>query len=77
MHGMRMMIMIIVMVMMVIIIIIIIINDKIVPVIIGALGTIKKGLDQNFQLLQGHPTVTELQKVTLMSTANIIRKVLG
>jgi len=50
---------------------------KIVPVINGALGTIKKGLDQNLQLLPGDPSATELQKITLMSTAHIILKVLG
>jgi len=27
---------------------------KIVPVVTGALGTIKKGIDQNLQLLPGH-----------------------
>jgi hypothetical protein len=44
-----------------IIVIIIIIKDtKIAPVIIGALGTIKNGLDQNGQLLPGHPSVIEL-----------------
>jgi hypothetical protein len=42
---------------------------KTVPVTIGALGTVKKGLEQNFQLLPGHRSATELQKVTLMSTA--------
>jgi len=47
-----------------------------VPVMIGALGTIKKELDQNLQLLPGHPSVTELQ-ITLMSPAHIIHKVLG
>jgi hypothetical protein len=47
-----------------------------VPVIIGALGTIKKGLDQNHQLLPGHRSATELQKVTLMSTEHIICKLL-
>jgi len=30
------------------------VRTEIVPVIIGALGTIKKGFDQNFQLLQSH-----------------------
>ena len=44
--------------------------------IIGTLETIKKGLDQNLQLLPGHPSARELQKITLMSTAHIIRKVL-
>jgi hypothetical protein len=51
-------------------------EDKIVPIIIGALGTIKKGLDQNLQLLQGHPSVIE-QQITLMGTAHSIHKVLG
>jgi hypothetical protein len=50
---------------------------KIVPVIIEAMGTIKKGLDQNLQVLPSHPSATGLQKVTPMSTAHIIRKVLG
>ena len=53
------------------------VRTEIVPVGIGALGTIKKGLDQNLQTLRGHPSATELHKITLMSTAHIIRKVLG
>jgi hypothetical protein len=36
------------------------VRTKIVPFIIGALGTIKKGLDQNHQLLPGHPSAIEL-----------------
>jgi hypothetical protein len=48
------------------------VRTKIVPVIIAALGTIKKGLDQNLQLLPGHPWATEPQ-VTLMSTAHSIQ----
>jgi len=43
------------------------------PVIFGALGTIGKGLDQNLQLLPGHPSVKELQ-ITLMRTAHSIGK---
>ena len=50
---------------------------KIVPVIIGALGTIKMGLDQNLQLLSGHLSAIELQQITVMGTAHSIRKVLG
>ena len=46
------------------------------PVIIGALGTIK-GLDQDLQLLSGHLLATELQKITLMSTSHTIRKCCG
>jgi hypothetical protein len=50
---------------------------KIVPVISGTLGTIKKGLDQNLHMIPVHPLATELQKITLMNTAHIICKVLG
>jgi len=52
-------------------------GTKIMPVINGTLGTIRKVLDQNLQLRPGHPAATELQKVTLMGTAHIIPKVLG
>jgi hypothetical protein len=44
---------------------------KTVPVVIGALGTIKKELDQNLQLLPGHPSAIELQNVTLVITVHI------
>jgi len=37
-------------------------RSKIVPVIIGILRTIKKGLDQNLQLVPGLLSVTELQR---------------
>ena len=50
------------------------IRTKFVPLITGVLGKIKKGLAQNFQLLPGHPSAIELQKVTLISTAHIIYK---
>jgi hypothetical protein len=50
---------------------------KIVPVITRALVTIKKGLDQSLQLLPDHPLAIELQKITQMSTAHIICKMLG
>jgi hypothetical protein len=52
------------------------VRTKIVPVVIGALGKIKKGLDQNLQLLPGLLSAIELQKIALMSTAHIIYKVL-
>jgi hypothetical protein len=52
-------------------------KTKTVPNIIGAIGTIKKGVGHNLQLLLGHPSAIELQKVTLMSTEHIIHKVLS
>jgi hypothetical protein len=48
-----------------------------VPVITGVLGTIKKGIVQNVQLLPDHPSAIELQKVTLMSTAHNVRNRFG
>jgi len=53
------------------------VRTKTVPLIVGALETIKKGLGQNLQLFAGHPLATELQKITLMSNAHIIHKMLG
>jgi len=52
-------------------------REKIVPIIVGALGTIKKGLDQNLQLPPGQLSAIELQKITLMSTAHVICRMLG
>jgi len=52
-------------------------KKKIVSVIIGALGTIKKGLYQYLLLLPGQPLAIELQKITLMSNAHSICRVLG
>jgi hypothetical protein len=53
------------------------VRTQTVPVIIGAMGTIKKGLDQKFQVLTGHPSAIGLQKITPISTAHIVRKLLG
>jgi hypothetical protein len=52
-------------------------EEKVVPVILGALGTIENGLDQNLQLLPRHSSATQVKKITLMTTAHITRKVLG
>jgi hypothetical protein len=49
------------------------VRTEIVTVIIGALGTVKKGLDQNLQLLPAQRSATELQKITLMCTAQSVR----
>jgi len=46
------------------------VRTKIVPFITGALGTIKKGSDQNLQLLPGHTSAMGLQKIAQMSPAH-------
>jgi hypothetical protein len=53
------------------------VRTKIMPVIIGAIGTIKTGIDQNRQLLLSQASAIELQKITLVYTAHSIHKVLG
>jgi hypothetical protein len=53
------------------------VRTKIVPFGTGVLGTVKNGLDQNLQLLLGHPSDIELQKITLMSTTHIFLKCWG
>jgi hypothetical protein len=53
------------------------VRTKIVPVVSGAFGKIEKGLDQNFQLLPGHPSATGLLKIALISTAHSIGKCWG
>lgn len=52
-------------------------RTKTVPVVTAALGIVTKGLDQNLQLTQGHTSVIELQKITIMSTAHNIQQLLG
>jgi hypothetical protein len=52
-------------------------RTKIVPITTGVLGTIKKDLDHNLQLLSDHRSAIELQKITLMSTAQSNLKVIG
>lgn len=51
-------------------------KTKIVPVIIGALGTLKKGFNNNLEKLPGKPRPNEVQKITLLGTAHILRKFL-
>ena len=48
-----------------------------VPVAIGALGVIKKGTDKYFDRIPGSANIKELQKITLLGTAHILRKILS
>ena len=52
-------------------------KTQIVPVIIGALGVIKKGIDKQICKIPGNINVTELQKIALLGSAHILRKVLS
>ena len=48
-----------------------------IPVIIGALGAIKKGLETYLGRIPGQISISELQKITLLGTAHILRRVLS
>ena len=50
-----------------------------IPVIIGALGAIKKGLGTYLGRIPGQLSISELQKITLLGTctAHILRRVLS
>ena len=45
--------------------------------IIGALGVIKKGLEKYVDRIPGTVSIDELQKITLLGSARILRKVLS
>ena len=48
-----------------------------IPVVIGTLGVIKKGLEKYVDKIPGTVSIDELQKITLLGTARILRKVLS
>ena len=48
-----------------------------VSVVIGALGPVKNGLGKYVEKLPGNINIEELQKISLLDTAHILRKVLS
>ena len=48
--------------------------DLIIPVVIGALGMIKKGIQNFIDQIPAKPSLQEMQKIVLTSTAHILRK---
>ena len=48
-----------------------------VPVVMGALGTIKKDMESYSNKITGNINIQELQKITLLSTAHLLRRVLS
>ena len=60
-----------------IIIIIIIIIIIMIPVVVGALGTVKKGMVENIKKVSERANMTEIQKICMLGSARILRKVLS
>ena len=52
------------------------VKTKVIPVIIGATGTILKTFRKYVSNIPGKHEVKELQKTAIMGTAHILRKVL-
>jgi hypothetical protein len=52
------------------------IQTKVIPVIIGATGTISKSFRKYVSNIPGNNEVKELQKTAILGTAHILRKVL-
>jgi len=52
------------------------VNTKVIPVIIGAIGTISKSFRKYVSNIPGKHEVNELQKTVILGTAHILRKVL-
>jgi len=52
------------------------VKTKVIPVIIGVTGTISKSLRKYVSNIPGNHEVKELQKIAILGTAPILRKVL-
>ena len=52
------------------------VNTKVIPIIIGATGTISKTYRKYMSNIPGNHEVKELQKTAVLGTAHILRKVL-
>ena len=48
-----------------------------VPVVLGALGVVKKGIEKHIDKIPGKINITELQKIALLGTSHILRNVLS
>ena len=46
-------------------------------VVVAALGTVKKGMVENIKQVSERTTVTEIQNICMLGTAQILRKVLS
>ena len=49
----------------------------VIPVVVGALGTVKKGMVENIKKVSERANMTEIQKIYMLGSARILRKVLS
>jgi hypothetical protein len=53
------------------------VKTRVIPVIIGVIGTISKSFRKYVSSIPGNHEVRELQKTAILGTAQILRKVLA
>ena len=51
-------------------------KSKVIPVVVGALGKIKKGMIENKKNVSEGATVIETQKISVLGSAGVLQKVL-
>ena len=49
----------------------------IIPVVVGVLGTVKKGMVENIKKVSERAAMTEIQKICMLGSARILKKVLS
>ena len=59
----------------ILLLLIIIIITVVIPVVVGALGTVKKGMVENIKKVSERANMTEIQKICMLGSARILRKV--
>ena len=52
-------------------------KTEVIPVVVGALGTVKKGMVEYIKKASEKATVTEAQKIYMLESAQIFRKMLS
>ena len=49
----------------------------VIPVVVGVLGTVKKGMVEDIKKVSQIANMTEIQKICMLGSARILRKVLS
>ena len=49
----------------------------VIPVVVSALGTVKKGMVENIKKVSERATMTEIQKICMLGTTRILGKLLS
>ena len=47
-------------------------KTEVIPVVVGALGTVKKGMVENIKKVSERATVTEIQKICMLGSVRIL-----